>query len=123
MIDFRVISISFDIFVYDLENAVNSFSEKVRVKTSGFVKTRAGQRFLSLPLLGPIVFLPIQVSAWKSGEIGAYELFSWIVMIVINLSTLVSLCHNGEWRTRLSMIGWVLTMVSIALSGIIVLLN
>ncbi len=111
--------IGFGIFVYDLERLVNSFSDKVAKLTANFIKTKRGQRFLSLPILGPIIFFPVQLRVWSDGGVSGYELFSWAMMILINFSTFVSLCHYGEWRTRLSMIGWILTMVSITLAACI----
>ena len=117
MISVQIIIISSVLLLRDIENIVNGFSKKVTLLTKDFVNTKYGQWFLFLPIFGPLLFIPIQVGIWKADYIAPYEMFSWSVMILINLSSLVSVCHKGDWRVSLSMIGWVLTMVSITLAS------
>ncbi|MCB9810989.1 hypothetical protein H6777_02465 [Candidatus Nomurabacteria bacterium] len=100
-----------------IPDLVDLFAEKVREKLSDFVNTRVGQWFMSLPLLGPVIFLPVQWTAWTTENIAEFQDITWPLMIVSNISVFIGLCFNGDWRLRLSLIFWIQTMVSITLAG------
>lgn len=93
-----------------IQQIMDGFAAQVAKLTTAFVKTKAGQIFLSLSLVGPVTFLPTVWEAWTAPNIDAFRTLTWPMMIVVNTSVFVSVCHNGDWRVRLSMILWIILM-------------
>lgn len=87
--------------------------------TTDFVCTKLGQWFLSLALVGPATFLPTVWEAWTAQNIDALRTMTWPSAVVINISVMVSLCYNGDWRIRLSMVVWIILMSLVWLATIV----
>jgi hypothetical protein len=93
-----------------IQKEVDKFAVYVAKITGNFIKTKAGQWFLALSLVGPFTFLPTVWAAWTAPNIDALRTFTWPMMVVVNTSVLISVCHNGDWRVRLSLILWIILM-------------
>lgn len=98
---------------------INTVSAAVAKKTKPFVETWPGKLFLSIMLLGPLTFIPTIYQAWTAENIDALRTWTWPLMTFINLSTLLGVIHNGDWRTRFVMVVWVLTMASVWIATVI----
>ena len=96
-----------------LPKMIDAISASVARITKPFVETRIGKIFLSVILLGPLTFLPTIYEAWTAPNIDALRTFTWPFMIVVNVAVLLSVVHNGDWRMRLVMFVWVLTMAAV----------
>lgn len=102
-----------------LPNLVDSVSERVAKATSSFVRTRIGKFFLSLVLVGPLTFLPTVYAAWTAPNIDSLRTLTWPLMVIVNVSATLSVVHNGDWRIRLAMVVWVVTMAAVFIATIV----
>ncbi len=98
---------------------VDLTAERAKVLTTPFVKSWAGQMFLSIVLIGPLTFLPTVWAAWTEPNIDALRTYTWPLLVVVNLSTLLSLVHKGDWRMRLILVVWTLEMASVWLATLV----
>lgn len=96
-----------------LPNAVDKISASVAQATKPFVENSAGKIFLSVVLFGPLTFIPTLYEAWTASNIDALRTLTWPLMIVVNISALLGLVHNGDWRMRLVMFVWVIMMAAL----------
>lgn len=86
----------------------------VRVVTTPLVETKIGKWILSaIIFVGPLSFLPTVMEAWTNPDIDAFRTLTWPTMVVVNLAFFVSLCHQGDNKTRSVMIIWVVLMASV----------
>ena len=90
---------------------VDILSSWVVSLTRGFIETKLGQLFLDLSLLGPVTFVPTVWKAWTTPNIDALRTLTWPTMAVVNIAVFISVCHNGDWRVRLSMVLWIILML------------
>jgi hypothetical protein len=81
-----------------IQKMVDNFAFRVAKLTEEFIKTKAGQLFLSLSLIGPVSFLPTVWGAWTAPNIDALRTLTWPMMLVVNTSVFISICHKGDWR-------------------------
>ncbi|MFH1978935.1 MAG: hypothetical protein ABII97_00925 [Patescibacteria group bacterium] len=93
-----------------LPKMIDTISDKVAKKTRSFVDTKIGKIFLSLTLIGPITFFPTVYIAWTAPNIDVLRTLTWPLMVVVNTSALLGVIHNGDWRVRLTLVGWVILM-------------
>jgi hypothetical protein len=98
---------------------IDGVSAVVAKKTRPFVETGPGKLFLSLVLLGPLTFIPTIHQAWTAENIDALRTWTWPLMVFINLSALLGLVHNGDWRMRFVMVVWVVTMAAVWLATLV----
>jgi len=87
--------------------------------TEKFIHTKWGQLFLSLSMVGPLTFIPTVWQAWTAENIDALRTMTWPSMVAINLSVLVAVCYNGDWRVRLSLLMWILLAFLVWLATIL----
>ena len=90
----------------------------VKTLTRRFIDTRLGQLFLSLSLVGPLTFIPTVWEAWFAPNIDALRTLTWPMLVVVNISVLVALCYNGDWRVRLSIVMWTVLMFLVWLATV-----
>lgn len=102
-----------------IPHRINSVCAVVATRTKPFVETNFGKLFLSLVLLGPFTFLPTIYQAWTAENIDALRTWTWPLMTFINLSALLGLVHNGDWRMRFVMVVWVVTMAAVWLATLV----
>jgi len=81
--------------------------------TKEFINGWTGKLFLNFMLIGPFTFLPTVLEAWTAPNIDVFRTPTWPIMMVINTSVYVSLTHNGDWRTRIVMILWIIVMAMV----------
>ena len=91
----------------------------MRFLTDGFIKTLVGKVFLGLALVGPLTFIPTVWIAFTAENIDALRTLTWPMMVVVNFAVLAGLCHNGDWRTRLSLVMWIVLTFLVWLATII----
>ncbi len=91
----------------------------IKLLTAGFIDTRLGHWFLALSLVGPITFIPTVIEAWTAPNIDALRTLTWPLMTLVNISVLVAMCYNGDWRVRLSMLIWTVLMLLMWLATIV----
>lgn len=100
-------------------SAVDLVSENIRKKTDSFVNTKLGKIFLSAVLIGPLTFLPTVYAAWTSPNIDILRTLTWPLLTIINISALLGVIHNGDWRMRFVMFIWTLMMATIFIATIV----
>ena len=93
-----------------VQQMMDRFAARVAKLTNSFIQTKTGQLFLALSLVGPVTFLPTVWEAWTAPNIDALRTLTWPMMVVVNTSVFISVCHNGDWRVRLSLILWIILM-------------
>lgn len=98
---------------------VDAVSEKIRIRTEGFVKSKIGKWFLAIVLVGPFTFLPTMWVAWTAENIDALRTLTWPAMVFINLSGWLGVIHKGDWRMRLVMFLWIIAIASVWLATIV----
>src|SRR4051812_13728257 len=81
---------------------VDSTCDKVAGHTRSFIESWLGKMFLFLYLAGPVAFLPQVWKAWTAPNIDALRTPTWPLFLLINVAGFIMLCHNGNWRMRLS---------------------
>ncbi len=89
---------------------VDAMAERVRISTQKFVQSTFGRCFLGLTLIGPLTFIPTVWEVWTAPNIDVFRTSTWPLLMLVNVSVFVAVCHHGEWRTRLSMMVWVVLM-------------
>ena len=95
------------------------FVDFVRAYTTRFIKSKLGQMFLSLTMVGPLTFIPQVWTAFTAENIDSLRTLTWPFMVVVNSSVLIGMCHyGGDWRLRLSMVMWIMVMALIWLATI-----
>jgi hypothetical protein len=102
-----------------IPHRIDSLSSSIAKKTRPFVETLPGKIFLSFVLLGPLTFIPTIHQAWTAENIDALRTWTWPLMILINLSALLGLIHNGDWRMRFVMVIWIVTMAAVWLATLV----
>jgi hypothetical protein len=90
----------------------------VKAFSGRFIETKAGKLFLGLSMVGPLTFIPTVWEAWFAPDIEALRTLTWPMMVIVNISVFIAVCHNGDWRVRLSMIMWVILMFLVWLATI-----
>ena len=90
----------------------------IKALTAPFINTRLGQLFLSLSMVGPLTFIPTAWEAWFAPNIDALRTLTWPMMVIINISVLVAVCYNGDWRVRLSLVMWIILMFLVWLATV-----
>jgi hypothetical protein len=90
----------------------------IKTLAGNFINTKPGKIFLSLVLVGPLTFIQTAWEAWFAPNIDALRTLTWPMLVIINLSVLVALCYNGDWRTRLSMVMWIILMLLVWLATV-----
>lgn len=105
--------------LHTIPHKVDSISATVARKTKPFVDTMPGKLFLSLVLVGPFTFIPTILQAWTAENIDALRTWTWPLMTMINISALLGLVHNGDWRMRFVMVMWVVTMAAVWLATLV----
>jgi len=98
---------------------VDNLSAKVAQRTALFTETKIGKLFLSIVLLGPLTFLPTMYEAWTAPNIDALRTLTWPLMIVINFSAFLAVIHNGDWRMRLVMLIWIISMAIVWIATLV----
>lgn len=98
---------------------IDDVSAVMATWTKPFVETILGKFFLSLVLLGPLTFIPTIHQAWTAENIDALRTWTWPLMTFINLSALLGLVHNGDWRMRFVMVMWVIVMAAVWLATLV----
>ncbi len=98
---------------------VDTVCAKVARKTSCFVQTKVGKLFLSIVLVGPLTFIPTVYEAWTAPNIDAFRTLTWPLMILVNSAGWLAVIHNGDWRMRLAMFFWIVSMVAVWLATIV----
>lgn len=91
----------------------------IKALTERFVHTKLGKLFLGLSMVGPLTFIPTVWAAWFAPNIDILRTSTWPMMVIINLSVLVAVCHNGDWRVRFSLVMWIVLMFLIWLATIV----
>lgn len=100
-------------------SAVDLVSENIRKKTDSFVNTKLGKIFLSAVLIGPFTFLPTLHVAWTAENIDSLRTLTWPLMVIINISALLGVIHNGDWRMRLVLFLWTFVMAAVFIATIV----
>ncbi len=98
---------------------IDRISDVLAEKTACFAKSFLGKIFLNIVLLGPLTFLPTLWQAWTAEDINALRTSTWPLMIVVNIATLFSLIHNGDWRMRLVVVVWILIVSGVYIATLI----
>ncbi len=98
---------------------VNSVAERAKIATTPFVKSLFGKIFLSIVLIGPVTFLPTVWAAWTDPNIDVLRTPTWLLMIFVNMSSLLSVIHHGEWRMRLVIAVWILVIFAVWLAIVV----
>ncbi len=94
-----------------LQKQIDRIADWIATHTATFVQTLPGKLFLGISLIGPITFLPTLWEVWTGPNIDAFRTATWPLMVVVNVSVFLSLCHKGDWQVRLSMIVWIIFML------------
>lgn len=98
---------------------VDLLSKKIAVATKPFIESKAGKIFQSFVLLGPATFIPTIYTAWTSPNIDSLKTLTWPLMIIVNISALFSLIHNGNWRMRLASFAWIIVVTIVYIATLI----
>lgn len=106
-------------FLQKFPQKVNDISFFIARKTERFIKTPFGKAFVSLMILGPVAFLPTVWNIWTASNIDNYRNPTWPLMFFVNLATVISVAHKGDWIIRLVMFLWQIIWLVINIALII----
>lgn len=98
---------------------VDAVSERIRIHTEKFVETRLGKMFLSVTLLGPLMFFPTVWEAWTAPNIDVLRTPTWPMLTLVNTAALILLSHKGDWIMRLVTMAFVCLMGAMTLAIIL----
>jgi hypothetical protein len=98
---------------------IDRLAEGIASSTKKFVNTKMGNLFLGLSIVGPFTFIPTVWQAWTAADIDSFRTITWPLMALVNFSVFISVCHNGEWRLRLTMFLWVILMFLIWMATLV----
>lgn len=98
---------------------VNAVARLVAKATRSFVGTKIGKWFLALSLLGPVMFLPTVYEVWTAPNIDVFKTPTWPLLVVVNIAIFISVCHEGDWRSRLSVFTWIILIVLICVAAVV----
>mgnify|MGYP001569517682 CR=1 FL=1 len=98
---------------------IDTTSAVIAKKTKPFVQSWLGKMFLSVVIVGPLTFLPTIYAAWTEPNIDSLRTITWPLMIVVNMSAMLGVIHNGDWRMRLAMFVWILAIATVYIATLV----
>lgn len=98
---------------------IDEVSMKVAQKTKPFMDSKFGRCFQLIVLLGPLTFIPTMIKAWTADNIDPLRTATWPLMIIVNISALLLVIREGDWKMRLVSVIWILVMMVVFIATIV----
>ena len=96
-----------------IPDRVNMINGVLADKTKKFVETKLGKLFLMGVLLGPFTFIPTVYVVWTAPNIDSFRTATWPLMIIVNISGLLGVIHDGNWQMRIVLVLWIVMMLAV----------
>jgi hypothetical protein len=98
---------------------VDTLSEWVAAKTAAFTKTKVGNVFLAMMVLGPLTLIPTVWEAWTAENIEALRTATWPAMAVIDFSFYLNVCHAGDRMVRATVLLYLIMAILIYVATLV----